>query len=161
MRSGRLERDDRDVETQPILICYDGSTESERAIDTAAALFGPRNAVVVDVSPIMTVAESVTATASLVPGNAYDDLNKSASIERAEDGAAYARVAGFTATPRGELANEVWAGIVNAADDVDAAVIVIGSRGLSGVRERVRGSVSHDVATHAHRPVLIVPPPAE
>jgi nucleotide-binding universal stress UspA family protein len=32
------------------------------------------------------------------------------------------------------------------------------ARGLSGLREVAHGSVSHDVATHVRRPVLIVPP---
>jgi nucleotide-binding universal stress UspA family protein len=48
--------------------------------------------------------------------------------------------------------------VVEAADDVDAAVIVIGSRGLTGTQELLKGSLSHDVAEHARRPVLIVPP---
>ncbi len=48
--------------------------------------------------------------------------------------------------------------VVGVADEIDAAVIVLGSRGLTGVRELARGSVSHDVAGHAERPVLIVPP---
>jgi len=38
-------------------------------------------------------------------------------------------------------------------------VIVIGSRGLSGLREMLEGSLSHQLAEHAGRPVLIVPPP--
>jgi nucleotide-binding universal stress UspA family protein len=37
-------------------------------------------------------------------------------------------------------------------------VIVIGSRGLKGMREILEGSLSHAVAEHAGRPVLIVPP---
>lgn len=41
---------------------------------------------------------------------------------------------------------------------IDAAAIVIGSRGLGGLREFARGSVSRDVATHARRPALIMPP---
>jgi nucleotide-binding universal stress UspA family protein len=52
----------------------------------------------------------------------------------------------------------LWEGIVDVADDIDAAVIVIGSRGLKGIREQFEGSVSHEVAEHAGRPVLIVPP---
>ena len=44
------------------------------------------------------------------------------------------------------------------ADEIDAAVIVLGSRGLKGIRERFEGSVSHEVAEHVGRPVLIVPP---
>jgi len=51
-----------------------------------------------------------------------------------------------------------WQGILALADELDAAAIVIGSRGLGGFREFTRGSVSHDVATHARRPVLVVPP---
>jgi nucleotide-binding universal stress UspA family protein len=42
--------------------------------------------------------------------------------------------------------------------EIDAAVIVTGSRGLRAVSELFEGSVSHDVAEHAGRPVLIVPP---
>jgi nucleotide-binding universal stress UspA family protein len=53
----------------------------------------------------------------------------------------------------------VWEGIVDVADELDAAVIVLGSRGLKGIREQFEGSVSHEVAQHAGRPVLIVPPP--
>lgn len=49
-------------------------------------------------------------------------------------------------------------GIVDVADEIDAAVIVLGSRGLKGIREQFEGRFSHEVAEHAGRPVLIVPP---
>jgi nucleotide-binding universal stress UspA family protein len=149
------------MEPHSMLICYDGSTEAERAIDAAAALLGPRHAVVLDVGPIMTFAEAVTETSSVVPGNAYHDLNKADALRRAETGAEYARRAGLTAEPRAELWASTWSGIVTVADQIDATVIVIGSRGLSGLQERALGSVSHDVASHARRPVLIVPPPRD
>jgi len=70
-----------------------------------------------------------------------------------------ARSSGFDAEVRTTLAGPTWQGIVELADELDAPVIVIGSRGLSGVKEIVEGSVSHQVAEHAGRPVLIVPPP--
>ena len=38
-------------------------------------------------------------------------------------------------------------------------IIVLGARGLSTFKSLVLGSVSHGVVQHAHRPVLIVPPP--
>ena len=51
-----------------------------------------------------------------------------------------------------------WRGVVGVADEIGAAVIVLGSRGLTGVRELLEGSLSHEVAEHARRPVLVVPP---
>ena len=36
-------------------------------------------------------------------------------------------------------------------------MIVLGSRGLTGMRSLVLGSVSHGVANHSRRPVLIIP----
>ena len=61
-------------------------------------------------------------------------------------------------TPALTFAPRTWQGIVDVTDELDAAVIVVGSRGLGGLREFTRGSVSHDVATHARRTVLIVAP---
>lgn len=143
----------------PVLICYDGSDAAGRAIDAAAALLGPRRAIVLDIGPILTTAESYAAISSVVPGNAFEELNMDDALGRARAGAELARQAGFEAEPRGDLAEPTWEGIVVAADEIDAAVIVIGSRGLSGAKELFEGSVSHEVAAHARRPVLIVPPP--
>jgi nucleotide-binding universal stress UspA family protein len=85
-------------------------------------------------------------------------LNEDDVRSRAGNGADCARRAGFEAEARADLAAPTWAGIIEAADEIDAAVIVTGSRGLRGVSELFEGSVSHDVAEHAGRPVLIVPP---
>jgi nucleotide-binding universal stress UspA family protein len=147
-------------EKAQILICYDDSNESRCAVDTAAALLGPRPAVVLNVAPTLTVAEGVISASSAVPGGAFEDLNKADAMQRAEVGAARAREAGFDAVPRAAIAPTTWEGILGVADELDAPMIVLGSRGLSGLRELARGSVSHDVATHSERPVLIVPPPA-
>jgi nucleotide-binding universal stress UspA family protein len=146
-------------ESAPILICYDGSANAERAVDVAAALLGPRRAVVLTVAPPLTLAEAAAATSSVVPGGAFEDLNKADALQRARAGVSYALGAGLEAQPRVAIASTTWRGIVDVADELDAGVIVIGSRGLTGVRELARGSVSHGVTTHARRPVLIVPPP--
>ena len=145
----------------PILICYDGSDDARRAIDAAADLLGPRRAVVIDVGAPLTPAESVATLAPVVPGQAFEELNLSDAQERANDGAERARGVGFTAEARADVAAPTWEDIVDVADEIDAAVIVMGSRGLRGAREALNGSVSHDVAEHAGRPVLIVPPAKE
>jgi len=146
--------------TQRILICCDGSERSERAVEAAAALFAPREAVVLTIAPAMTFAESMAATTSAVPGGAFEDLNMAGALDHAEAGVAHARRIGLAAEPHVAVASTTWQGIVDVADEIDAAAIVIGSRGLRGPRELAEGSVSHDVATHSTRPVLIVPPAA-
>ena len=146
------------MNNRPVLICYDGSQDSERAIDAAAALLGTRKAVVLDVGPPLTAAESLAMLSPVAPGSAFEQLNADDASNDARIGAERARGAGFEAEPRAEVAAPTWQDIVDVGDEIDAAVIVIGSRGLSGVHERLAGSVSHEVATHGGRPVLIVPP---
>jgi nucleotide-binding universal stress UspA family protein len=146
------------MEDRPVLICYDDSDASRRAIDVAAVVLGPRRAVVLDVGPYLTSAESVALTSSMVPGSAFEDVNEDDALRRARAGAHRARAAGFEADASAELGAPTWEAIVDAADEIDAAVIVIGSRGLRGAKELIDGSVSHQVAEHSGRPVLIVPP---
>ncbi len=143
-----------------VLICYDGSDSAKLAIDAAAEILGPRRAVVLDVGPPLTAAESLAVMAPVAPGAAFEDLNEDDARQRAQVGADRARRAGFDAEARAGLAAPTWQGIVDVADEIDAAVIVLGSRGLNGARELLEGSVSHEVAQHAGRPLLIVPPPA-
>jgi nucleotide-binding universal stress UspA family protein len=46
--------------------------------------------------------------------------------------------------------------IVRLSEEIGAGSIVIGSRGLGGLRGALMGSVSESVVRHAHCPVLIV-----
>jgi nucleotide-binding universal stress UspA family protein len=50
----------------------------------------------------------------------------------------------------------VWKTILDIAGSRDAAMIVMGSRGLTGVRSMLLGSVSGAVVNHADRPTLVV-----
>jgi nucleotide-binding universal stress UspA family protein len=139
----------------PVLICYDGSDGARRAVDSAAELLGGRATVVLSVAAPVTAGQALDSLTTIE--EAPEEANQKAAVLRAEEGADYARRAGLAAEPRGEIAAPTWRGIVDVAAEVDAAVIVIGSRGLQGVREIVEGSLSHQVAEHAGRPVLIVP----
>ena len=142
----------------PILFCYDGSDNADHAITVTAGLLGSRRSVVLDVAPPLTAAESIATVSPVVPGAAFEDLNTADALTRARAGAEHARAAGFDAEARATIGSPTWEAIVDVADEIDASVIVLGSRGLSGARELLLGSVSHDVAEHASRPVLIVPP---
>jgi nucleotide-binding universal stress UspA family protein len=46
--------------------------------------------------------------------------------------------------------------LVHISEEIDAGLIVMGSRGLGGVRRALMGSVSDSVVRHAHCPVLVV-----
>jgi nucleotide-binding universal stress UspA family protein len=47
-------------------------------------------------------------------------------------------------------------GILAIGEDIGTGLIVLGSRGLGGVKRALMGSVSDSVVRHAHRPVLVV-----
>ena len=55
------------------------------------------------------------------------------------------------------LEGEAGETLMRVADDVDAAVIVVGRRGRGGLKEMVLGSVPHRLSHHATRPVVVVP----
>jgi nucleotide-binding universal stress UspA family protein len=136
-----------------ILICYDDSKGARHAIEVAAQLFPGRRAVVLDVAPPLTVAESYAAVGGVVPG--FEELNTEDALARARVGAEHAREAGFEAEARANVDAPTWDGVVAMADEIDAGLIVVGAQ------ELLKGSFSHDVAEHAGRPVLIVPPPRQ
>src|SRR5919112_320121 len=46
--------------------------------------------------------------------------------------------------------------IVDLAEEIGAGLIVMGSRGLGGIRRALMGSVSDSVVRHAHCPVMVV-----
>jgi nucleotide-binding universal stress UspA family protein len=144
------------MDARPVLFCYDDSPEAKHAIDAASSLLGDRRAVVLDIAPPVTAAESY-ATVTSIPVD-FGELNRQDALSRAEIGADLACLAGFDAKARADVAAPTWDGVVEVAAELDAAVIVIGSRGLTGARELFEGSFSHEVAEHAGRPVLIVPP---
>lgn len=51
--------------------------------------------------------------------------------------------------------------ILDAAEAVEADLIVVGSKGISGIREFILGSVSHKVLKHTRASVLIAPLPGQ
>jgi len=142
----------------PMIICYDDSEGARRAIDAAADLLPNRRAVVLDVGPIVTPEQAYASAAFAVPG--FEEENLEDAAARAQRGVDHALTHGIHATAKATVEAPTWQGILEVADEVDAAVIVIGSRGLRGIREAVEGSLSHEVSEHSHRPVLVVPPAA-
>ncbi len=145
------------MDDAPILICYDGSAGSLHAIAVAADVLASRRAVVLNVGPFLSVAESYAPEGLQVAD--LDRLVFEEALTRAEAGAEVARAAGFQAEARADVEAPTWRGVLEIADDIDAAVIVVGSSGLTGIHALLEENVSGDVSEHAGRPVLIVPRP--
>ena len=150
---------------KPTLVCYDGSDESSRALEAIRGLLAPSEVVVLTVwQPLVTkLAESGSfGVFALDDETDVDDSEERAARDAAEQAAERARAAGHTATVRVEEAQRAaWMKIIEVADEIDAGLIVCGTRGRGAVRTALLGSVSHAVLTHSGRPVLIAPAPRE
>ena len=80
----------------------------------------------------------------------------------AGDGVRIAHDVGLEAKPVAVKATgPVWKTIIEIADRHDAAVIVMGSRGLTGLTSMLLGSVSSAVLHHAARPTLVMHQPGD
>lgn len=147
-----------------ILIAYDGSDDAKSAIEHAGSLMSGQPATVVTVwEPYIQMLTRYPAPgAILVTGDTseIDDASRTAAEERAEEGAALARVHGLDAASYC-LAREssIAETLLAEADRINASAIVVGSRGLGGLGSLFLGSVSHALLLHADRTVVIVPSP--
>ena len=153
-------------EAAPILIAYDGSEVSRAGVRRAAELFAGRPAVLVTVSEPALAAVSVALTGSVGVGMLPSDpetIDAVAGRRRehassvAADGAEFARSVGLVVEPHavrdeGNVADT----LIRIARERDAAVVVVGSHGISGLRTRLLGSVSRKLIEHCDRPVLVI-----
>jgi nucleotide-binding universal stress UspA family protein len=150
-----------DVDQRPVLIAYDGSSQAKGAIvEAGLQLAGGRRAVVLTVrEPLEQIAFAGMGRGTILDPATVSAMQDAAANEAAvvaEEGAQLAREAGFAAEARVELAPSPSQEIVAVADELDAGVIAIGSRGRTGLPKMLLGSVASAVAQHSRRSVLIV-----
>lgn len=152
-----------DTGQRPVLIAYDGSEQAKAAIVEAARVLGAgRRAVVLTVRASIESFDfaGVGGGTTLDPAtvSAMRDAARSEAGAVAEEGADLARQAGFDAEARVGVAPSPWQEIVGVADELEADVIAIGSRGRTGLSKVLLGSVASAVAQHSGRSVLLVHP---
>ncbi|HEY3844896.1 MAG TPA: universal stress protein [Acidimicrobiales bacterium] len=146
----------------PVLFCFDGSDGSREAMRAAADLVARPVDVVV-----LTVWETVAtrlalagafAAGTTTGGGDLDAEEESYARSVAEEGALRASEHGYKASPMIEESLEgIPRAILETADRLSARLIVCGQRGRGVLRSTLLGSVSHTLASHARRPVLIAP----
>jgi nucleotide-binding universal stress UspA family protein len=148
-----------------ILICYDGSDDAKAAIARAGELFERQPAAVLTVwQPFVQVLLHMSSGLALTPDmldtEEIDAANRTNAEQSAQEGAELARQAGFEATARYVKQGTTTANAILAeADALGANAIVMGSRGLTGLKSLLLGSVSHAVIQHADCTVVVTPSP--
>src|SRR4051812_32473829 len=144
----------------PLLLCYEGSEDAKHAIEHAGSVLGGRDALVVTVwhpTPALGGYASAGATDSTFDFVEVDPAPADLGERVAREGVRIAQQAGLHAKPVAVKATgPVWKTIVEIADRHDAAIIAMGSRGLTGLRPMLLGSVSSAIVHHADRPTLII-----
>jgi nucleotide-binding universal stress UspA family protein len=157
---GRMNPDE-----SPTLVAFDGSAAARQAVAAAAALLKPRTTLVLAVweaalaqaavasPPDVAMTLAVDPSAMLT----FDEALRGHAERVSKDGAELARSLGLDAEPLAVVdAGDIARTIAEVAREHKAATIVIGSRGLSGLRARFEGSTSKGVVKHAPCPVIVV-----
>jgi len=155
----------------PVVMAYDGSAAARRAVADAAKLLGSCRMLVVTVwEPALAYAvaampaDGMTTASTVDPGLAFDvDRELRRHAERvSHDGAELARSLGLDAEPVAVPdAGDVPRTILDVARDHRAAAIVVGSRGLSGLRARLEGSTTKGLLKRAPCPVVVTHEPED
>ncbi|HZB81439.1 MAG TPA: universal stress protein [Rubrobacteraceae bacterium] len=125
-----------------ILLATDGSKDAQLAASTAIELANKTGSE-------LHVVHIVDLVSSVVLDEADARELLDALVKRLEDaGSIWAQAHLGEGVPAAE--------IVGLGEEIDAGLIVVGSRGLGGVRRALMGSVSEAVTRHAHCAVLVV-----
>ena len=141
-----------------ILVCTDGSECAKRAALTAAEIASRFTAEVI----LINVSNPAPAMGPyLMAAEAIPDISgiQQALLEAQQaiiEGArADLESSGIEPRVRVETGQPVFE-VVRVAEEENADLIVLGSRGMGGFQRLLMGSVSDGVLHHAHCPVLIV-----
>jgi nucleotide-binding universal stress UspA family protein len=145
------------MEVRMIVYCYDGSDDSRHALGAASQILGERPALVLTVWS-SAWSEIAAVPYAILPQDTVDAVEAAAhdaAAALAEEGAGL--VPGASGHSK-RAVSPVWESILEFSDERSAELIVSGSRGRSGFKSTLLGSVSHGLVNHSKTPVLVVPP---
>ena len=139
-----------------IVVGVDGSPGSRAALRWAIAEARLRNSTVEATITWQTPTYAYTGVAVMPP---IDELGEAAKAAVEDTIAAeIAELSGDAASVEVRpIVVEGPAAAVLIERSADAELLVVGSRGFGGFRGLLLGSVSHQCASHAHCPVVVVP----
>jgi nucleotide-binding universal stress UspA family protein len=137
-----------------IVVGTDGSPTALKAVAHAASLAAATGgqlhiAMVTPSIPVVVAPDMLLASAE------WSDATKQATHAALESAAEAAAAAGAQTTTH-QLSGDPADALLSLCDDIDADLLVVGSKGMHGARRFLLGSVSSRCAHHANRSVLIV-----
>ena len=138
-----------------ILVAYDGSKLSEKALQTAIELLKQSPEIELDVATVYDVPKGLEGFGLYNEGLLKDfRAGTEKMMRKVEQKLKDLNIPNQfrTYVLEGNSAKV----LIDFANERDTDLIVIGSRGLSGLQEVFLGSVSHYVVQHANCPVFIV-----
>lgn len=148
--------------SRPVIACTDGSEHALDAARTGLALVADAHPVV-----LVTVAHEVdpmlltgTGLAGGLPPDQYETMRREAAEAAADDIRAAAEALGLDPATTRVLEGDPGTAICDLAAELDAAAVVMGARGRSGIKRALLGSVSDHVVRHAPCTVVITGPEA-
>ncbi|MDQ0483558.1 universal stress protein [Guptibacillus hwajinpoensis] len=137
-----------------VLVAYDGSDLSMKALNEAITMAKENPALQIDVVTALNPTAQISS--AVVYASILNELRKEAvDLLKVVSDELHEQLPNHvlrTMVLEGNPGNE----IVKYADDHDRDLIIMGSRGLNGLREWFLGSVSHAVLQRSHCPVLII-----
>lgn len=140
-----------------IVVGTDGSETAERAVREAAQMAANHRARLVVVTAYESSDDQLARHSDGVPDDIRWALtDRVQAEEKAQHGRSLAREAGVEGVVAEAIAGSPPDVLLEAAQDFDADVIVVGSQGLTGAARYVLGSVASSVAHHAPCDVCIV-----
>lgn len=150
---------------QTMLIAYDGSPRADAALEQAARLLRTREV------EILTAWEPAARLTARTMGRSGMPQTPVGHVDTAEDpaweaaqevcrqGVAKAEALGLVGRAHlVEMTTTIADAIVEAANELDADVIVTGTRALTGFKALWTTSTADQILRNAGRPVFIVPP---
>jgi nucleotide-binding universal stress UspA family protein len=146
-----------------VVIAFDGSPTSRRAVHYAGQFLSADRAVVLTVwSPLDRGSDPISYDLDGPPDPTNDnevDIALAEAQRISDEGLELALSVGLPAEQLCVAQTfTVWGTIIDTADDLDADLIVTGTRATTGLRSLIQSSVADNVLRRGRRPVLIVPP---
>jgi len=139
-----------------VLVATDGSPISERAVETAAQLaarVGARLTVVTVEAPYP---YSAVGESSAIAGADYQAKVGAAASARLARAKEIAAAAGVDCRTSLQEASDVYRGVIAAAEQTGAGLLVVASHGRRGLSALMLGSETQKLLAHTTVPVLVV-----